>query len=92
MTCGLSDVCVGKIEDFALVDQSASPDAQDGGMRSRHLEMSCLQSKAGSSLALPDVSRARQNSTSVGLSLLSFREKAKTFKYRAIAKLIAVFD
>src|ERR1700683_2934184 len=58
-----------KIEDFASVDQSAFPCAQDDGMRSRHLEMSRLQSKAGSSLALPAVSLTRQNSASIAPSL-----------------------
>jgi hypothetical protein len=58
---------LGKVEGFALVDQSIPPGAQVGGMRSRHLEMSRLQAKAGSSLALPAVRRARQSSLSAAL-------------------------
>jgi len=58
----------GEVKDFTLVDQPVAPDTQDDGTMSRHLEMSRLQSKAGSSLALPAVSRARQSSTSAALS------------------------
>jgi hypothetical protein len=58
---------LGKVEDFALVVSRPLRGAQVGGMRSRHLEMSRLQSKAGSSLALPAVRRARQSSLSAAL-------------------------
>src|SRR5262245_58663645 len=58
-----------ELEDFAPADQSASPSPDDGGTKSRHLETSRVQSKAGSSLALPAVSRARQSWASAAPSL-----------------------
>ena len=61
-------------------------------MKSRHLEMSRLQSKAGSSLALPAVNRARQSSTSAAAVVAPFRKEAKPLEHGAVAELIAIFD
>src|ERR1043166_2473069 len=73
---------LGKVEDFALVVSRPLRGAQVGGMRSRHLEMSRLQSKAGSSLALPAVRRARQSSLSAAL-LSRPCEEAKPLEQRS---------
>src|SRR5262245_49929954 len=66
-----------QIEDFAAVDQSVSLCAQECGTKRRHLEMSRLHSKAGSSLALPAVNLARQSSTSAARSLCPSARKPR---------------